>query len=54
MTYKTAPSESAQMSLEQQGATDILKELQMLDVNTLTPIEAMSVLFDLANKAKSM
>ncbi len=54
VTYKTAPSESAQMSLEQQGATDILKELQMLDVNTLTPIEAMSVLFDLANKAKSM
>jgi len=37
-----------------QGATDILRELQMLDVNTLTPIEAMGILFDLANKAKSI
>ena len=37
-----------------QGATDILRELQAIDVNTLTPIEAMGVLFDIANKAKSI
>ena len=42
------------MSLEMQGATDILRELQAIDVNTLTPIEAMGVLFDIANKAKSI
>ena len=42
------------MSLEGACAEDILKELKALDVNTLTPIEAMSALFDLANKAKSV
>ena len=43
-----------QLPLEMQGAQDILHELQILDVNTLTPIEAMQILFDLANKAKSV
>ncbi len=54
ITYKTVESNTDQMSLEMQGATDILRELQAIDVNTLTPIEAMGVLFDLANKAKSI
>ena len=54
VTYKTVESNADQMSLEMQGATDILRELQAIDVNTLTPIESMGVLFDLANKAKSM
>lgn len=54
VTYKTAPSPDAQLPIEMQSASEILKELQVLDVNTLTPIEAMGVLFDLANKAKSV
>ena len=54
VTYKTVESNTDQMSLEMQGATDILRELQSIDVNTLTPIESMGILFDLANKAKSM
>ena len=54
VTYKTVESNADQMSLEMQGATDILRELQAIDVNTLTPIEAMGVLFDIANKAKSI
>ncbi|MBQ8267673.1 MAG: DNA mismatch repair protein MutS, partial [Clostridia bacterium] len=54
VTYKTVETNTDQMSLEMQGATDILRELQAIDVNTLTPIEAMGVLFDLANKAKSI
>ncbi len=54
ITYKTANIQNDQMSLEMQGAADIMHELQALDVNTLTPIEAMGILFDLANKAKSM
>ena len=54
VTYKTVESNTDQMSLEMQGATDILRELQAIDVNTLTPIEAMGVLFDIANKAKSI
>ena len=31
-----------------------MDELKTLDVNTLTPIEAMQILFDFANKAKSL
>ena len=54
VTYKTAPSSDMQLPLEMMGATEILHELQVLDVNTLTPIEAMGVLFDIANKAKSI
>lgn len=54
VSYKTVESGSDQISLEMQGATDILRELQAIDVNTLTPIEAMGVLFDIANKAKSI
>ena len=54
VSYKTVTSGSDQISLEMQGATEILRELQAIDVNTLTPIEAMGVLFDMANKAKSI
>ncbi len=54
VTYKTVQSDNSQISLEMQGAQDIMRELKALDVNTLTPIEAMSVLFDIANKAKSI
>ncbi len=54
VTYKTVASNDAQIPLEMLGATDILNELKALDVNTLTPIEAMGLLFDLANKAKSI
>ena len=54
VTYKIVKEGGAQMSLEQVSAQAILSELKTLDVNTLTPIEAMSTLFDLANKAKSV
>ena len=52
--YKEVSSDYSQIPIEMQGAGDILKELKTLDVNTLTPIEAMEILFDLANKAKSI
>ncbi len=54
VTYKTVDNTTDQISIEMQGATDILRELQAIDVNTLTPIEAMGVLFDIVNKAKSI
>ncbi len=54
VTYRTAAAPDAQIPIEMQSATQLLQELQMLDVNTLTPIEAMGVLFDLSNKAKSI
>ena len=49
-----APSADMQMPLEMVGAAEILKELKVLDVNTLTPIECMGLLHDLADKAKSI
>ena len=54
VTYKEKPVSSSQIPLEMQGAQDILNDLKALDVNTLTPIEAMGILFDIANKAKSI
>ena len=54
MTYKTTASPEMQLPIEMLGAQEILKELQTVDVNTLTPIEAMQILFDICNKAKSI
>ena len=54
VTYKTVADPDMQLPLEMQGAQEILKELQMVDVNTLTPIESMQILFDICNKAKSI
>ena len=54
VTYKTVSDPDMQLPLEMQGAQDILRELQSIDVNTLTPIEAMKILFDIVSKAKSI
>ena len=54
VTYKTTTNPDMQLPLEMQGAQDILHELQTIDVNTLTPIESMQILFDICNKAKSI
>ncbi len=45
---------SAQMNLDAIAAQEILEELKILDVNTLTPIEAMGVLSELTDKARSI
>ena len=45
--------ETLQYSFSSARGQEILEELQTIDVNTLTPIEAMSKLYALANKAKS-
>ena len=54
VTYKTPVSGEMQLPIEIQNARDILRELQAIDVNTLTPIESMQLLFDICNKAKSV
>ena len=54
-TVKTAISNAdneMQMSFGSSANDEIINELKNLDVNTLTPIEAMTELFKLANKAK--
>lgn len=52
VTYRTKRDDTMQIPLEVQQGIDILDELRTIDVNTLTPIESMKILYDLANKAK--
>ena len=54
VTYKTTQNPDMQISMEMQNSQDIFKELKAIDVNTLTPIEAMQILFDIANRAKDL
>jgi len=50
---KEVPAESeAQMSFALAGSNEITQELKQLDVNTLTPIEAMEKLYSLSKRAK--
>ena len=48
----TEEPEELQVSFASAKEQGILERLQTLDVNTLTPIEAMSVLYELVNEAK--
>ncbi len=53
--YKITGDEAEmQMTFELHGARQILEELKLLDVNTLTPIECMTVLNDFVKKAKEV
>ena len=54
VTYKNSHNSDMQLPLEMMGAQDILNDLRAIDVNTLTPIESMQILFDICNKAKSI
>ena len=47
---KTA--ESSQISLDNITSGEIFEELKAIDVDTLTPIEAMKILYELSEKAK--
>lgn len=42
-----------QMSFESNSREYIMDRLKTIDINTLTPIEAMSILYDLTDKAKN-
>ena len=43
-----------QMTFELHGAKKLLEELKLLDVNTLTPIECMTMLNDIVKKARDI
>ena len=47
-----APQEDDQLSLTDVGGSQIAEELRTLDLNTITPIEAMNLLFELQKKAR--
>lgn len=54
VTYKTVRESDVQIPIEVQSAQEIMKELKEIDVNTLTPIESMQILFDICDKAKNI
>lgn len=43
-----------QLPLETSAALELLNELKIIDVNTLTPVEALTTLYSLADKAKKL
>lgn len=47
-----AQYEEPQVSLSQPGADALLEELSLIDVNSMTPIEALSVLSEFSDRAK--
>ncbi len=50
---RVAEEPTEQVSFGDYSALEICDELKMLDVSTLTPIEAISKLYELSNKAKN-
>ncbi|MBR6564407.1 MAG: DNA mismatch repair protein MutS, partial [Clostridia bacterium] len=54
VTYQATSNADMQLPLDMQNAQDILKELNSIDVNTLTPIESMQILFEICKKAKEI
>ena len=50
----TGDEADMQMTFELHGAKQLLEELKLLDVNTLTPIECMTALNDFVKKAKEI
>ena len=54
-TKKTTVQDSTdQFSMFSMGESEIVTRLKELDINTLTPIEAMSTLYELINEAKKI
>ncbi len=47
-------TDEPQMSFESNRENEIIEKLRSVDVNTLTPIEALTMLFELTNEAKSI
>ena len=44
---RRAPEETEQVSMLDLGSQQVAQRLRMVDVNTLTPIEAMNLLYEL-------
>ena len=50
----SAPSEAVQLPLGAGAYSEVIDELKAIDVNVLTPIESMSLLFDIVNRLKNI
>jgi DNA mismatch repair protein MutS len=54
VTYKTVREDNMQLPLEMVASQEIMQDLKTIDVNTLTPIEALQILYDICDKAKNI
>ena len=45
-------SDDSQLSMSDISSSEIIERLKSIDVSTITPLEAMSILYELSNKAK--
>ena len=48
--HETAEDDSGQISFEREAGDDVIEELRKTDVNTLTPIEALTLIYELKKK----
>ena len=48
--HETAEDDSGQISFEREACGDVIEELRKTDVNTLTPIEALTLIYELKKK----
>ncbi len=46
--------DALQISFSSNAGNEIIDEIKMIDINTLTPIEAMQKLYDIVNRAKEL
>ena len=53
MFVRAEPGGDGQLSLADLGSDEVRRILQETDLNTLTPIEAMNLLFELQKKARA-
>ncbi|MEG1886530.1 MAG: DNA mismatch repair protein MutS, partial [Oscillospiraceae bacterium] len=53
-TIVVKPDELPQLPFQSAGYQTIIDEMKMIDINVLTPIEAMNTLFDIVGRLKSM
>ena len=49
-----APEEQDQLSMAELRRSDLIDRLKKLDVQTLTPLETMKILYDLTQSAKEL
>ena len=51
---KAAPKESAQASLADLGASDLVRRIRALDLDELTPVQALNTLYELRTVAEKL
>ena len=48
------PEDSAQISISEQGTSMLIEEIKLLDINNMTPMDALKELYQIVEKAKGI